>query len=65
MKTGRIESTDEAWESRALGASEDHAAVAGEEYEIALNAALGLKPTPKDPAAKMDRSCNYPSEGKR
>lgn len=43
MATRKIEGTDDAWESRALGASEDHVAVAGEEHEIALDEALGLK----------------------
>lgn len=43
MATRKIDGTDEAWESRALGASEDHVAVAGDEHESALDEAMGLK----------------------
>lgn len=39
----KIESTEQAWDERALGASEEHVVVAGEEHEEALNLALGLQ----------------------
>jgi predicted DNA binding CopG/RHH family protein len=39
----KIDSTEEAWDERILGASEEHVAVAGEEHESALNDALGLQ----------------------
>ena len=38
----KIEGTDEAWESGALGANEEHVVVAGGEHEIALDEAMGL-----------------------
>ena len=43
MATKKIESTDEAWEERTLGASEGHVVVAGDEYLTALDDALGLQ----------------------
>jgi hypothetical protein len=49
MPPEKIASTDDAWESRALGASEEHAVVAGVEHENALNAALGLQSIPTVP----------------
>lgn len=38
-----IEDTDEAWESRALGADINHVGVAGDERLVALDDALGLQ----------------------
>ena len=43
MATRKIESTEEAWEDRSLGASEEHVVVAGAEYTAALDEALGLQ----------------------
>lgn len=43
MATKKIESTDEAWDERALGASEAHVVVAAEEHTTALDDALGLQ----------------------
>lgn len=39
----KIAGTDEAWESRALGADADHAQVAGAEHLAALDDALGMQ----------------------
>jgi predicted DNA binding CopG/RHH family protein len=39
----KIESTEDAWDERTLGASEDHVAVAGDEHLAALDDALGLQ----------------------
>lgn len=55
MPPEKIASTDEAWETRALGASEEHAVVAGIEYENALNAALGVQSRPTGLAESLDR----------
>ncbi|PUE27661.1 hypothetical protein B9Z39_07855 [Limnohabitans sp. JirII-29] len=43
MNTSKIESTAEAWESRALGASAEHVAVADIAHDMALDEALGLQ----------------------
>lgn len=43
MATKKIDSTDEAWDERALGASEDHVVVAGDEHAVALDRSLGLQ----------------------
>lgn len=43
MNTSKIESTAEAWESRALGASAEHVAVADTAHDMALDEALGLQ----------------------
>jgi len=43
MATRKIESTDEAWDDRLLGASEEHVEVAGAEHAAALDEALGLQ----------------------
>ncbi len=43
MATKKIESTEEAWDERLLGASEEHVVVAGGEYVSALDEALGLQ----------------------
>jgi hypothetical protein len=43
MATKKIESTEEAWDERALGASAEHVVVAGDEYVSALDDALGLQ----------------------
>ena len=40
---GKIESTTDAWESGALGASVDHAHPAPTEFEAAIDASLGLQ----------------------
>lgn len=42
--TTKIESTDEAWESRVLGASIEHAKPAPENLQAEVDAALGLQP---------------------
>lgn len=39
----KIATTDEAWDSRELGASDAHVAVAGPEHSAALNDALGMQ----------------------
>lgn len=39
----KIESTDEAWESGELGASEEHAKPAPQELEAEIDASLGVK----------------------
>lgn len=39
----RLESTDEAWESRALGASEDHVRAVSVELEAAIDSSLGMQ----------------------
>lgn len=39
----RIKDTIEAWESRALGADEEHVGVAGQDHESALDDALELQ----------------------
>ena len=43
MSTSKIESTAETWESRALGASAEHVAVADTSHDLALDEALGLQ----------------------
>lgn len=43
MATKKIDSTDEAWDERVLGASEDHVVVAGDEHAVALDRSLGLQ----------------------
>lgn len=43
MANPKIESTDEAWDGRALGADEAHVVAADEGHEAALDAALGLQ----------------------
>ena len=45
MNTSKIEITAEAWDSRALGASATHVAVAGTAYEQALDKTLELQYT--------------------
>jgi hypothetical protein len=39
----KIAGTDEAWDSRALGADPDHAQVAGPEHAAALDDAMGMQ----------------------
>ncbi len=57
MMSEKIDGTDEAWETRALGASEAHVVIAGVEYEDALNAALGLQSPPTATATpEIDQS---------
>lgn len=41
--TNKIQSTDEAWDARELGASAEHAKVASAEHLSALGDALGLQ----------------------
>lgn len=55
MTTEKIASPDEPWETRALGASEAHAGVAGVAHENALNAALGSQSIPTTFAEYLDR----------
>jgi predicted DNA binding CopG/RHH family protein len=43
VKTSKIENTAEAWDSRALGASAAHVAVADESHEQALDKAMELQ----------------------
>lgn len=43
MATKKIESTEEAWDDRILGASLDHVEVASDEQVTALDDALGLQ----------------------
>lgn len=43
MATKKIESTEEAWDARTLGASDGHVVVAGDEHLTALDDALGLQ----------------------
>ena len=43
MATKKIDSTDEAWDERLLGASEEHVVVAGVDHGAALDDALGLQ----------------------
>lgn len=39
----KIESTEEAWDERTLGASEDHVIAAGDEHVVELDDALGMQ----------------------
>ena len=43
MATKKIESNEENWEERSLGASEEHVVVASDEHLRALDEALGLQ----------------------
>ena len=43
MATKKIESTEEAWDDRLLGASETHVVVCAQEDKAALDDALGLQ----------------------
>ena len=43
MATKKIESTDEAWDERRLGASDEHVVVAADEHAFALDDALELQ----------------------
>ena len=43
MATRKIDSSDEAWDERALGASDAHVVVASDDHSVALDEALGLQ----------------------
>jgi predicted DNA binding CopG/RHH family protein len=43
VKTPKIESTADAWDSRHLGASLDHVAVAPPSHDLALDNAMGMQ----------------------
>ena len=43
MATKKIETTDEAWDDRTLGASESHVSVASDDHLASLDDALGLQ----------------------
>jgi hypothetical protein len=43
VNTSKIDSTAEAWDGRALGASAEHVAVADTAHHLALDEALGLQ----------------------